>query len=118
MTFNEFLADSTRAVDITETQDRSLCDSQASNTGQSCQLQYFVPGSVENVAPGLLEEPPAATADAFLTQDQQGYVFEFGSGSQQWQYSDSSDCHIYGASLAAWALCLQDDMNNTIQARE
>ena len=66
----------------------------------------------------VLKDSGAATVDAFLAQGLNRYVFEFGSGSEDWQFTDGNDCRIYGLSLAAWALCLKNDANNTIQARE
>jgi hypothetical protein len=119
ITFNEFLSDSSHAVDISDTRSRVACEALTSaQYSQDCKLKYFFPGSVENVAPALLAQPAATTADAFLTRNQTALLFEFGPGTQQWEFDSSDACHIYGAGPAAWALCLKNDLSNTLQARK
>jgi hypothetical protein len=118
ITFNEFLSDASHAVDISSPQQRKACESLNSvPNSQDCQLKYFFTGSIENVAPELLAQSSAATADAFLSRSQTGLLLEFGVGTQQWEFELSNECHIYGAGPAAWALCLKNDQYSTLQAR-
>lgn len=117
--FNEFFVDPRRAVDITEATARDACDSQTSNVvPQGCQLSYFVPGDIENIVPGILEQPAATSATAFLSQGQRSLLFEFYPNNQQWDSNNTEPCNIYGFDAGAWSLCLLDQGNNSIQTRK
>jgi hypothetical protein len=114
--FMFFLSDGTRVVDTTSTAAREQCRRSDQGKGE-CKLSYYVAGGVDDFAPALLASG-YSHADAFIAQDQQGYVFEYQDGSNEWQYETDKQCTIFGAGVAAWALCLKNGKDdNEIQAK-
>jgi hypothetical protein len=66
----------------------------------------------------VLETNNSMEADAYLAIDQQGYLFEFEQGTQNWTYNTETECGVYGSELFAFALCLKNGADGGVQARE
>lgn len=111
--FMYFLSDGARVVDITTSEARNRC-----NDGEDgCAVSYFVSGGSGDFAPALLASGGSRSADAFLAISQPGFVFDYTDGSDEWQFSDD-ECSVFGADIAAWALCLKDgEHGNEIHAQ-
>src|SRR6266536_3509654 len=117
--FNEFVSDSTRTVDITEGGERKNCVPRDDvQSGSGCLTTLFVPGGIENYVQELLESSKSIKADAYLAIDQQGYVFEFEQGIQNWKYNTEGECRVYSSELFAFALCLKNGADSALQARK
>lgn len=116
-----FLSDPSRAVDITPSTLRSIPCSRGPNSqsGQTCQRTFFIPGGVEFAAPTLYGDGNApAQGDVFLARNQQGYVLDFQEAGNDRQFDEASHCQVYGFPFAAIHLCLRNTANNTLDARE
>ena len=70
-------------------------------------MSYYVSGGSGDFAPALMASGISRGADAFLAEAQPGFVFDFKDGHDDWQFTDH-ECSIFGADIAAWALCLKD----------
>ncbi|KAF1967526.1 hypothetical protein BU23DRAFT_559316 [Bimuria novae-zelandiae CBS 107.79] len=111
--FMYFLSDGARVVDITAPAARARCNDGEEN----CVVSYYVSGGSGDFAPALLASGDSRGADAFLAEAQPGFVFDFTDGSNDWQFADN-ECSVFGADIAAWALCLKDGTeDNEIKAR-
>ncbi|KAF2727751.1 hypothetical protein EJ04DRAFT_581808 [Polyplosphaeria fusca] len=113
--FMYFLTDGTRVIDITPAGAREDCTQGISSEGK-CKLSYYVAGGIGDFAPSLLASGDAR-ADAFLAENQQGYVFDYEDGNKDWTYDLDNECVVFGADIAAWALCLKNGIDNEIRAR-
>ncbi|PGH18383.1 hypothetical protein AJ79_00450 [Helicocarpus griseus UAMH5409] len=113
--FEGFLFDSTASYDLTSPAARSTCDVEDPDI-RRCVLRYYITAGIENFAPEFLSVNHNH-ADAFLAENQNGYVLEYQDGSDDWQYNWQTECSLYGVGLGAWALCLKNAASNIIQAR-
>lgn len=111
--FMYFLSDAARVVDITPSEARDRCN----NGDDGCAVSYYVSGGSGDFAPALMANGHSRGADAFLAEAQPGFVFDYKDGNDYWKFAND-ECSIFGADIAAWALCLQDgDDKNEIRAR-
>lgn len=116
--FSDFISDSTRAIDITEPQQRRNCTYQnQEENSPECRSTVYVPGGVEISVQWDLESSGSPHADAFQAVDQQGYLFEFGVSPEGWTYDASKECHVYGSEEFAFSLCLKNGVDQVVQAR-
>ena len=112
--FMYFLSDARRVIDITPSAARSRCDDGESG----CSLSYFIAGGIGDFATQLLASGGAGVTDAFLAEDQEGYVFDYEDGLDSWKFDLTKECASFGASIASWGLCLKNGANeNEIRAR-
>ena len=111
--FMYFLSDTSRVIDITPAEARDRCN----NGHDGCTVSYYVSGGSGDFAPALLASEGSRGADAFLAEGQPGFLFDYTDGSDDWIFT-SDHCSVFGADIAAWALCLKDgDRENEIHAR-
>jgi hypothetical protein len=114
--FSEFLIDPTRSIDITSGAKRSACESAFNGkAGHICDRTYYVPGGIENVVAWLLSGAAEETADAFVAENQQGYMFDFiydGNDNQSFDYT--KDCKMFGVTIGAFAICIKNLSPNQV----
>jgi hypothetical protein len=114
-----FLFDTSRAVDITPGDLRSIpCSHGPTNyIGIPCERTFFMPGGVEFAAPDIDSSDDNSISQVFLTEGQQGYILSFQEGTDQKGFDEENECRVYGFPFAAFNLCLSNTKSNAMEAR-
>jgi len=112
-----FLADTSRAVDITPPNLRTVPCILAPGqiTGIPCERTYFMAG-VE-FTPRVLDN---GTTDeqVILAKDQQGYILNYKEQPGDMEFDLETECEVYGFPFAAFNLCMRNAADNILHARK
>jgi hypothetical protein len=99
--------------------DKNNCTVNWSETGgRPYRSSYLLPGGIESANTALLNSSNLSSSDYVLVLNQRGTVLDFEDGDSQWEFDVISECSQYGFDQAGFAICLGNEAQNVILARE
>ena len=105
-------------VDLTSDFDKNSCTANWSETGgRPCRSSYYLPGGIESADAALMNSSDLSSSDYVLALNQRGTKVDFEDGDSQWEF-DTSECSPYGFDQGGFAVCLGNEAQNVILARE
>ena len=77
-----------------------------------------MPGGIESADAALLNSSDLSSSAYVLALNQRSTVLDFEDGDPQWEFDATSECSQYGFDQAGFAICLGNEAQNVILARE